>query len=176
MWRALLGAVAAVCVLFIGGVLVYFVITAVNGPFGVPLTSPTPDAGQAATQFGSVGFYLHVTKVDRGGDHVTVAITLENTSEQQQRFDPQDFRLQAQGDALSEAAIPADGCRWGRVDLYPRGMPASTPLRDPEGERAGATWFAAVCFPRAGTGALTLIWSPDVAFGPLSEPIRIPLR
>ena len=72
MWRALLRAVAGVCVLAVGGLLAYFVFTAVNGPIGVPTTSTTPNAGQAATQFGSVGFTLRVAGLSRTPDQVVL--------------------------------------------------------------------------------------------------------
>lgn len=146
------------------------------GPVGVPLTSPTPDAGQAATQFGSVGFYVHVDAVVGSTEHVAIRMTFRNTSTQQQRVDVADFQLQAANGAAVRAT-PGDGCQSaGRVDLYAPGMPSSTPLRDRDGQRVGPTYRTAICFPAPGPKPWTLIWEPDVAFGPLSEPIRIPLR
>ena len=169
-----------------GAGLAYFAFTAVNGPIGVPLTSTTPDAGQAATQFNAVGFFLKVDSVTRNEHGVSVQLTFTNKTEQQQRADPQDFKLDGKGQQTSEGMIPAElspyftspggGCpNWGRVDLYPPGG-SGAPMRDPEGTRAGAVWGpSTLCFQDPG-GALTLVWEPDVAFGPLSEPIRIPLR
>lgn len=170
-------AIAAVVAVGLG--LAYFAWTAFNGPVGVPLTSPTPNHGQAATQFGAVGFYLQVDSVERGTRQVRLELTFVNRSDQQQRANPQDFTLVA-GSSAPVAPAFGTGCPdWGRVDLFPPGAPiGGQPLRDPEGTRAGTTWGpSALCFPAAsGTGALTLVWEPDVAFGPLSEPIRIPLR
>lgn len=160
----------------VGAGLAYFAFTAVNGPIGVPLTSTTPNAGQAATQFQAVDFYLRVDRVDRTGGVVRVTMTFTNRSTQQQRADPQDFTLHGGGsDAKPFFHDSADCPNWGRVDLYPRNG-GDEPLRDPEGTRAGAVWGpSTLCF-QDPTGSLTLIWEPDVAFGPLSEPIRIPLR
>ena len=143
----------------------------------MPLTSPTPNAGQAATQFGAVGFYLHVNRVERVQQGVLLDLSFSNTSTQQQRVDNADFQLKGRSGNLVRHTV-FEGCSNGqqRVDLYPRGMPASTPLRDPDGLRAGATYRDTICFPDPGDGPLTLVWEPDVAFGPLSEPINIPLR
>ena len=170
----------------VGAGLAYFAFTAVNGPIGVPLTSTTPNAGQAATQFNAVGFYLKVDSVTRDAGTIRVTLTFTNRTRQQQRANPQDFTLQGKGTQTSEGEIQpvanpvfdSEGdCKdWGRVDLYGPGEPAADPLRDPGGTRAGAVWGpATLCF-QDPTGSLTLIWEPDVAFGPLSEPIRIPLR
>jgi len=176
-------------VVVFGAGLAYFAFTAVNGPIGVPLISPTPNAGQAATQFGAVGFFLKVDGVQRGSYGVRLQLTFFNRSNEQQRADPQDFRLEGKGRQTGEGEVqpqqepfftsgPAqlNQCpNWGRVDLYPPGG-GDQPLRDPAGTRAGAIWGpSTLCFQDPG-GALTLIWEPDVAFGPLSEPIRIPLR
>lgn len=166
-----IGAIAVAAVVGLG--LAYFAWTAFNGPVGVPLTSPTPNRGQAATQFGSVDFYLAVDGVEVTRGQVRVSLTFTNRSRQQQRADPLDFTLGGR------RPVFGDGCpNWGRVDLYPPGGPSDQPLRDPAGTRAGAVFGpSTLCFPApAGTGALTLVWEPDVAFGPLSEPIRIPLR
>ena len=172
MVRAALIAVVVV----VGAGLAYFAWTAVNGPIGVPLTSVTPNAGQAATQFGSVGFKLQVASVQRSPGTVRLELIFRNTSTQQQRADPQDFLLMA-GGATARPSFSSECPNWGRVDLYAPGAPSSEPLRDAGGTRAGATWGpSALCFPDPGAGALTLVWEPDVAFGPLSEPIRIPLR
>lgn len=168
-------AVIAVVVV-VGAGLAYFAWTAVNGPVGVPLTSPTPNAGQAATQFAAVGFKLQVASVQRSQGSVRLELVFRNTSTQQQRADPQDFSLVA-GGATVRPTFGSDCPNWGRVDLYPAGAPSGEPLRDAQGTRAGATWGpSALCFPDPGAGSLTLVWEPDVAFGPLSEPIRIPLR
>ena len=156
--------------------LAYFAWTAIVGPVGVPLTSPTPNAGQAATQFGAVGFYVRVDRVLRVPEGVSVDLTFRNTSTQQQRVDTADFELKAHSGNWVRYSV-FDGCDGGgRVDMYPAGMPRSAPLRDADGERAGATYRTAICFPDPGPGPLTLVWEPDVAFGPLSEPINIPLR
>ena len=153
----------------------YFAYTAFAGPIGLPLTSPTPDAGQAATQFNAVGFYLKADSVTRDAGTVRVELTFTNRSAQQQRADPQDFSLVHDGAAGVRPSFGAGCPNWGRVDLYPPGGGAQ-PLRDAAGTKAGPVWGpSALCFPDPG-GALTLIWEPDVAFGPLSEPIRIPLR
>jgi len=155
--------------------LAYFAWTAFEGPIGVPLTSPTPNAGQAATQFEAVGFYLKVDSVARGADGVRVQLTFNNTSSQQQRADPQDFTLTNQTGTQVRPQFNDSCPDWGRVDLYPL-QGGDAPLRDPGGTKAGAHWGpSTLCFPSIG-GSLTLIWEPDVAFGPLSEPIRIPLR
>lgn len=179
-----IAALAAVVVVGLG--LAYFAFTAITGPPGVPLTSTTPNAGQAATQFNAVGFYLKVDSVQRSAGEVRLQLTFINRSDQQQRADPHDFRLDGNGLRTTEGSVPPQvepyftgpggACPdWGRVDLYPPGA-SNAPLRDPEGTRAGATWGpSALCFQDPG-GALTLVWEPDVAFGPLSEPIRIPLR
>ena len=173
-WGPRNSLVAAAAVV-VGAGLAYFAWTAINGPIGVPLTSATPNAGQAATQFGAVGFYLKVDGVKRNGDQVEVSLTFVNKSAQQQRANPQDFSLEGRSTVRPTFG---SGCPdWGRVDLYPPGGDSNAPLRDPNGTRAGATWGPSLlCFSSAGSGALTLIWEPDVAFGPLSEPIRIPLR
>ena len=169
--------VAGLVVLAVGAGLAYFVFTAVNGPIGVPLTSSTPNQGQAATQFGSVDFKLEVTGVSRTGAGTVVELVFRNTSHQQQRADPRDFSLVA-GHGRPVSPTFGSGCPdWGRVDLYGPAEPASDPLRDAGGTRAGPTWGPSpLCFPPPGNGPLTLIWEPDVAFGPLSEPINIPLR
>lgn len=155
--------------------LAYFAWTAVNGPIGVPLDSPTPNAGQAATQFQAVGFYLKVDGVERTAGIARIQVTFTNKSSRQQRADPQDFLLSGSA-PQQHPFFNNTGCpNWGRVDLY---APSDNgePLRDPEGTRAGAVWGpSTLCFQDPG-GSLTLIWEPDVAFGPLSEPIRIPLR
>lgn len=166
-----------------GAGLAYFAFTVVNGPIGVLLTSATPNAGQAATQFGAVGFYLKVDGVQRGTNGVKLQLTFFNRSDQQQRANPQDFQLEGNAShrqppyfTASEPTSSLKECPdWGRVDLYPSGG-GDQPLRDPGGTRAGAVWGpSTLCFEDPG-GELTLIWEPDVAFGPLSEPIRIPLR
>jgi hypothetical protein len=163
-------------VVVVGAGLAYFAFTAVYGPPGVPLTSATPNAGQAATQFNAVGFRLRVDGIDRTGGIVRLQLLFTNTSTQQQRADPQDFRLE--GSAAAQRPFFHDGSdcpNWGRVDLYPPGG-SDGRLRDPGGTKAGPVWGPSqLCFQDPG-GSLTLIWEPDVAFGPLSEPIRIPLR
>lgn len=142
----------------------------------MPLTSPTPNAGQAATQFGSVGFFVQVTRVVRQPQMVFVDMTFRNTSTQQQRVDIADFELRAQNGNWVHAA-PGDGCQSvGRVDMYPAGMSRSSPKRDADGAAVGSTYRTGICFPDPGPAPFTLIWEPDVAFGPLSEPIHIPLR
>jgi hypothetical protein len=161
----------------VGLFLAYFAWTAIVGPVGISLTSPTPDAGQAAGQFGAVGFYLHVTRVERTpANEVLIWMTFPNTSDRQQRVDNEDFELQAHtGNRVHWTA--GDGCSNGiRVDLYSETMARTTPLRDPGGERAGSIYKTDVCFPNPGSTPWALIWQPDVAFGPLSEPIRVPLR
>jgi hypothetical protein len=158
-----------------GAGLAYFAFTAINGPIGVPTTSPTPNAGQAATQFGAVGFRLRVDALRRLGGQVQVQLTFTNSSQQQQRADPRDFTLSNASGSSVRPAFGGSCPDWGRVDLYPPGAGAE-PLRDPGGTRSGPTWGpSSLCFP-ALAGSLTLVWEPDVAFGPLSEPIRIPLR
>lgn len=159
----------------IGLGLAYFAYTAVNGPPGVALNSTTQNAGQAATQFNAVSFYLKVDAVDHTTDGLRLELTFTNKSSQQQRADPQDFTLTNESGTKVRPQF-SDSCpNWGRVDLYPPGG-QDEPLRDPGGTKAGPTWGPSpLCFTGLG-GELTLIWEPDVAFGPLSEPIRIPLR
>ena len=161
----------------VGLFLAYFAWTAIVGPVGVPLTSPTPNAGQAATQFGAVGFYLHVDKVEEPfANEALVWLTFRNTSNQQQRADNADFQLQARNGHWVRYSV-FEGCSNGiRTDLYPERMPRTTPLRDPDGAAADAVFSTDICFTDPGPKPWTLIWEPDVAFGPLSEPIRIPLR
>ena len=159
----------------VGAGLAYFAFTAVNGPIGVPLTSTTPNAGQAATQFNAVGFHLKVDAVQRTAGGIRLQLTFTNTSSQQQRANPEDFTLTNDSATTFRPQFNADCPNWGRVDLYPQGA-GDEPQRDPEGTRAGPVWGPSpLCFGYLG-GNLTLIWEPDVAFGPLSEPIRIPLR
>jgi hypothetical protein len=165
---------AAIAVVAVAGIGVgYLAWTAVSGPPGVPLTSPTPDRGRAATQFGAVEFYLRVDEVRRDAAGLRLELTFTNRSREQQRADPLDFTLQGRRPVFEP------GCPdWGRVDLYPPAGARDEPLRDPGGTRAGPVWGpSTLCFPEpVGSEALTLVWEPDVAFGPLSEPIRIPLR
>ena len=165
-----IAGIAAAAIVGLG--LAYFAWTAFKGPPGVPLTSPTPNAGQAATQFNAVDFYLKVGGVKRSSGQVQIALTFINKSSQQQRANPEDFSLGGAGPVFGP------GCPdWGRVDLYPPGGDSRAPLRDAAGTHAGSSWGpSTLCFQDAGAGSLTLVWEPDVAFGPLSEPIRIPLR
>lgn len=159
-------------------VLATWVVTSDGRRFGEPMTSATPNHGQAAREFGGrVGFTVDVTQVDRESARLVLHLTFRNTSSEQQRANPADFRLE---DATGWHAAPvfeAPCADWGRVDLYPPGA-TSQPLRDPNGTRAGATWLGTLCFPEppGESAALTLVWEPDVAFGPLSVPVRISLR
>ncbi len=107
---------------------------------------------------------------------VLIDVTFTNTSGEQQRVDAADFHLKGRNGNVARYIVFGACSDGGRVDLYPAGMPPTTPLRDPEGQRAGATYETSICFPDPGGGPLTLVWEPDVAFGPLSEPINIPLR
>lgn len=141
----------------------------------IPGPSTTPRTGAASNWLGPVGFAVKVTSVQRTGSSLVVQLSFRNTSNSQQRADPGDFTLVSGHQNLRPTFGP--GCpNWGRVDLYPSGA-TSQALRDPGGTRAGSTWGpSSLCFPVSRLPAkLILEWSPDVAFGPLSDTTRIDL-
>ena len=171
----LLPALAAVTV--VGIVLAYLVLTAGGAALHTPAASVTPNAGRAATRFGPVGFTVQVVGWQRAGGRVTVHLVFTNSSDTQQRADPQDFRLEAPGGSRERPAFGTGCPNWGRVDLYPGGSTATQPRRDADGTAAPAVWGpAALCFPEPATGDLTLLWAPDVAFALFGAETRIPLR
>ena len=156
-------------------VLAAWVISSEGRQFGQPLVSATPNHGQAAREFGgTLGFTLDVTQVDRADGRLVLHVRFQNTTSEQQRANPADFQLEDSAGWHAKAVFEAPCSDWGRVDLYPPGA-GSQPLRDPNGTRAGATWEGVLCFsePPSADRRLTLVWEPDVAFGPLSIPVRI---
>ena len=163
---------AAVAVLALVGLAAYAAATV---PDRTTIHSQTANRGDAASITGPVGFHVAVASVTPSAGQVQLQLQFQNTSNQQQRADPADFRLTAAG-GWHAAPVFGDGCpNWGRVDLYPKGG-GDQPLRDPAGTKAGPTWSGTLCFPQPPSGgALTLVWEPDVAFGPLSDPVLIPL-
>jgi hypothetical protein len=165
--------VVAVCA---GGILAYFAATAGAAILGPPALSPTPNSGQAASRFGPVGFKVQVVGRSDAAGTLQVRLVFRNESSQQQRADPADFVLEGPR-GYAAAPVFGPGCPdWGRVDLYPPGDTATQPLRDAGGTAAPAVWGpSTLCFAGAPPAGLTLVWSPDVAFGPLGQDTRIPL-
>lgn len=159
----------------VGAALAYFVIAA-SGVIG-PVVSPTPNNGQAATQFGPVQFTVQVVDVARAAGRVEIKVVFRNKSQSQQRADPADFLLKSGSQRLHAEFGP--GCAdWGRVDLYPTGDTAAQPRRDADATGVGPTWGPTVlCFRDPGPGsALTLAWTPDVSFALFGQETDIPVR
>lgn len=162
-------AVAAALVLVIG----YAAFTAARN-LGTG-AAPSRGGATATNAMGPVGFKVKVDQVQRSDGEIIVTLTFENTSDSQQRADPADFRLKVSGREVTPS-FGATCSNWGRVDLYPPSG-SNEPLRDPNGTKAPATWGpATLCFAdSAAPSDLVLVWSPDVAFGPLSGTSEIDL-